>query len=396
MESEIIDTWFSSKRPALICQRRLRPVEHPVLTGKPLSSQKGQAEAFFLTDECQKRWILKKFNTGCVLDPGYLKKVGTLLPNEPGFVCGTERTILSVGALARDNGSYYTKAFNQWLDGTILMPRVPGYDWGTLADDLRDGNVLLDDQQRQTLCMALCRMVDGLERCQCSHRDLSSGNVFIDIDTGTVYLIDFDSLFHPTLKMPDATTCGTVGYTAPYTWHKGNADAHKTWCVGADRYALALLIVEFLLVAPGTKATEEGGIFDQDELRTQSGKGIRSILGQLTQQYPGVAKFLQRAINSHSFTDCAAPSEWTLLLSKNPAQPWVIPNLSDMQCISSSDIANILKQRRPAAPIWPAPGLHAMPAAEVQVPKPPSAPTFSIELPADPWADSLLKTINHN
>ena len=123
MKAEIIDTWFLSKRPALICQRRLRPIEHPVLTGKPLSSQKGQAEAFFLTDECQKRWILKKFNTGCDLDLSYLKDVGTLLPNEPGFVCGTERKTLSVGALARDRGSYYNKAFNQWLDGTILMPR---------------------------------------------------------------------------------------------------------------------------------------------------------------------------------------------------------------------------------------------------------------------------------
>jgi len=385
-----MDTWFSSKRPALICQRRLRPIEHPVLKGKPLSLQKGQAEAFFLTDDSQKRWVLKKFSNGCHLDPGYLTKVTTLLPKEPGFICGSTREILSPGDLVKGHRFYYSKAIKQWLNGTILMPRVPGCDWGTLADDLRDGNVTLDDQQRQTLCMKLCRMVDLLEKHQCCHRDLSCGNVFVDMATGDIYLIDFDSLFHPSLEMPDATTCGTMGYTAPYAWHDGNADASATWCVGADRYALALLISEILLVAPGTKATEEGGIFDQDELRRQSGKGIKSIIGLLTTQYPRVAEFLQRAISSRSFSDCPGPEEWHHLLGMNPTQAWVIPNLSDLQRVSPDSITNILRQRRPPAPIWPAPNLDTMPLPEIQVPKPPSTPTYRIELPADPWIDSSL------
>jgi serine/threonine protein kinase len=391
MPTEIMDTWFVSRQSALICRKQLRPVEHPVFIGKPLSSEKGQAEAFFLTDDRNETSILKKFHNGRALDHGYLTKASTLLPQEPGFVCGTERKILVSGDLVNGRNSYYSKTFGQWLGGTVLMPKVPGCDWGTLADDLRDGNITLDDQQRQTLCMELCRMVDGLEKCQCSHRDLSCGNVFIDVDTGTVYLIDFDSLFHPTLNIPDATTCGTLGYTAPYAWHNGNADAHKTWCVKADRYAMALLIVEILTVAPGTEATEEGGIFDQDELRRQSGKGMTSIMNQLKTQYPRVAEFLQRALNSRSFTDCPGPSEWNHLLATNPTQPWVIPDLSDVQCNSSSDITNILNQRRPAAPIWPAPGLDTMPAPKVEIPAPPTTPSYNIALPADPWAAILQK-----
>ena len=392
MPAEIMDTWFKSKRPALICQEQLRPVEHPVLSGKPLSSEKGQAEAFFLRDDNRRTWILKKFHNGRALDHGYLTRASTLLPKEPGFICGTERKILLSGALVNGRNSYYSRALDLWLDGTVLMPRVPGCDWGTLADDLRDGSITLDDQQRQTLCMRLCQIVDSLEKCQCSHRDLSCGNIFIDVDTGTVYLIDFDSLFHPSLKMPSATTCGTIGYTAPYAWHNGNADAHQTWCVKADRYAMTLLIVEILTIAPGTEATDEGGIFDQDELRRGSGKGITSIVSQLQTQYPRIAEFLQRALSSRSFTDCPGPCEWNHLLATNPTQPWVIPDLSDVQCNSSSDITDILNQRRPAAPIWPVPGLDAMPAPKVEIPQPPTTPSCNIELPADPWADNLPKT----
>jgi len=361
---------------------------------KPLSSQKGQAEAFFLIDDSMKRWILKKFHTGCDLNHGYLTRVAAILPREPGLACGTEREILSTGALARDHGSYYDQAFDQWLDGTVLMPKVAGCDWATIADDLRDGSITLNDQQRQVLCTNLSRLIGVLEGCQCCHRDLSCGNVFIDIDAGAVYLIDFDSFFHPTLPIPDATTCGSAGYTAPYAWHNGNADAHKTWCLGADRYALALLIVELLTVTQGADATEEGGIFDQNELRQRSGKGITSVLGQLRAQYPRAAELLQRTISSRNFADCPAPAEWDHLLGTGHAPQWVVPNLSDLQRVSSNDIAGILKQRRPAAPIWPAPGLCQMPDATVLVPKSPSIPCRSIELPANPWPDTLPKIDN--
>jgi serine/threonine protein kinase len=129
------------------------------------------------------------------------------------------------------------------------MPRVNGFDWSTLADEIRDGSVTLNQQQRFTICKNLTRLIELLENSRCCHRDLSCGNIFIDTNTWQVYLIDWDSFYHPSLQMPRATTCGTAGYTAHLVWDNGNLDPRGTWCEHADRYALSLLNVELLLVS---------------------------------------------------------------------------------------------------------------------------------------------------
>ena len=45
-------------------------------TAMVLSSQKGQAEVFFLVDKNGQSWILKKFYTHCALAPEYLRQDG--------------------------------------------------------------------------------------------------------------------------------------------------------------------------------------------------------------------------------------------------------------------------------------------------------------------------------
>ena len=51
MAAEIIEKWLKDKRYAMIDQRLVKPIEHKLLKGKPLSSQRGQAEVFFLVDD---------------------------------------------------------------------------------------------------------------------------------------------------------------------------------------------------------------------------------------------------------------------------------------------------------------------------------------------------------
>lgn len=386
MSAEVIEHWLQTGRNAMICKLSLKPVEHNLMKGKPLSSQKGQAEAFFLIDDHGNWWILKKFHSNCNLDRRYLDKIAAFLPREEGFISGFKRQVLSRGALWKTWGCHYDKDLDKWMDGTILMPRVPGFDWAGLADELRDGSVQLNEVQRATICRNLTSLIALLEANQCCHRDLSCGNVFIDTNTWRVSLIDYDSLFHPSLVMPKATTCGTTGYTSHHAWNNGSLDPRRTWCLHADRYALALLNAEFLLAQPGTGSTAEGGLFEQEELKKQAGRGIDSIIAELMSQYPNVARLLESAIHSASFSDCPSPQDWANFCSTIPGLTGTPPSLGDLQKVRSGHFAHILRQRRAAAPLWPAPRLLEMPFRAPKVHKAPEVQLPKVTLPLDPWA----------
>ena len=388
MSAEVISKWLNRSLYAKINQIHLKPIEHKLLKGKPISCQKGQAEVFFLVDNNGNWWILKKFHNTCALDHAYLEKISSLLPQEEGFRCGMERQVLVKGSLDSSQKYYHNLEFNQWLDGTILMPRIKGIDWSALSDEIREGNIHLDKMQRLTLCKNLTLLVKSLEQNQCCHRDFSCGNVFIDTDTWLVSLIDFDSLYHPSLQMPRGTTCGTTGYTPPYAWHNGKLDPTGTWQAYADRYALALLVAEFLLVDQGSDATGEGGIFDQDELKNRSGSGLNLIISQLRPQYPQAARFLEETIRSSDFTQCPSPQDWMNFYNTIPSLLVTPPSLNELADIPADYFVKLLAKRRPAAPLWPAPRLGEMPMPDISLPKPqsPGLPASLVALPPDPWA----------
>ena len=64
MSNEVVEKWLKSHKFAQVNGKRLRPLEHTLLKGTPLSVQKGQAEAYWVSDENGQNWILKKFNNG--------------------------------------------------------------------------------------------------------------------------------------------------------------------------------------------------------------------------------------------------------------------------------------------------------------------------------------------
>lgn len=382
MSGQNVEQWLKSRKYAMICRKELMPVEHPLAPKKPLSSQKGQATAYFFRDRSGNWWILKKFHQACPLDRSYLKSVSVLLPAHEGFICGTSRQILVSGDLIKSPGHYYTIPLNQWLDGTILMPQVRGQDWSNLADDLRDGKIQLDIGQRMILCYHLAFLISLLEDSQCAHRDLSCGNVFIDPATLQISLIDFDSFYHPSLVMPAATTCGTVGYTAPFVWHSGHLDPNWTWCRQADRFALALLVSEFLLVDSTSKATGEGGLFDQEELRQRRGSGLDIIYQRLLGPYSEALKLLKAAIHSPDCQHCPGPQDWLQLFARQKAASVTCPALDDVPALSADYLSAILAQTRPAAPLWTAPPL---PPLTISLPSTPPVPNIIVAMPPDPW-----------
>jgi len=249
------------------------------------------------------------------------------------------------------------------------MPRTNGIDWAALADEIRDGTMQLSELQRIALCRKLTKLVEFLETSLCCHRDLSCGNVFIDCHTWEVCLIDFDSLYHPSLSMPQATTCGTPGYIPHLAWNNGKLDSRRTWCQYVDRFALALLNTEFLLVRPGFKITGEGGIFDQDELRKQSGTGINSVMRALKSKYPYAAQLLDAAIHSSSFSDCPSPHDWNSFYNMVPGLVFRPPSPSDISRVTPEDLAKKLARCKPAIPPWPAPSLDEMTSKTRHIPK---------------------------
>jgi hypothetical protein len=399
MSAEIIEKWLNNGLYAIVEQKSIKPVEHQLLKGKPLSSQKGQAEAFFFVDENNRWLVLKKFHSFRLLDRSYLIKIGLLLPRDPGFMCGTESQVLSENSLVKTKGCFYRKELAKWLDGTVLMPMVKGYAWSTIADEIRAGNINIDTPQRLILCKNLTRLIELLETCKCCHRDLSCGNIFIDINTWDIYLIDFGSFYHITLQMPPATTCGTEGYTAAYAWDNGKLKAENSWCEGSDRYALSLLNVEFLLVNKGTEATAEGGIFEQNELKKRSGNGINSIIGRLRAKYPQAVQLLERTINSRNCMDCPSPQQWNGFLntiSVNIAKPVV--NFDALSDTYKNQISSILRKVRTPAPLWPAPSLEDIPRQILKIPAVKYIPPRPVDLPSDPWQKntSIWKSIGNS
>lgn len=385
MADDLIEYWLNTHMNAIIGNTSLKPIEHQCMKGKPLSSQHGQAILYYLIADNGKWWLLKKFLNNKYLDKKYLRKVKNLLPSKDGFVCGTKREILTSGALNNSGGFYYSKEFDDWLDGTILMPRIAGCDWASLSEDLRAGKMTLDTNQRLTLCLKLTELIKSLEDCQGCHRDLSCGNVFIDTGTWQVYLIDFDSFYHPSLSMPQTTTCGTAGYISHLAFTKGQPDASKTWCQYADRYALAILNIEFLLVNPSVKATGDGGIFDQQELASQSGKNLNTIIKSLNSTFPQAAQMLEASIKSQSFADCPSPKDWLELYNTMPGFLVKPPSIADLNDISGDQFMEILAKCKAAVPVFSAPNLDNMLDLQIQLPKAAKLIVPAVSLPPDPW-----------
>jgi len=381
--ADCAERWLKSGKPCRIHEILVRLKEHPALRGVPLSIQRGQAEALPLNGSDGRQWILKKFHRGRELDRVYLEAVSSLLPKHESFASGTERRVLSQGDLMKERGCYQSNELDRWLDGALLMPRVEGVDWATVADEVREGRVRLGHAHRLALCRSLTGCVEALEQSECSHRDISCGNVFVKVTQWRVSFIDFDSAFHSSLNMPAATTCGTEGYTAPFAWRDRTLDARKTWCERADRYALSIMCLEFLVLQKGSPLSAEGGMFDQEDLCHRRGQTLDGALKALRAECPGAVPLVEAAVAAECFDQCPSPEDWHNFCDTAgaPARP---PRLAELEAVAPDFFEQLLRKRRPAAPLWPAPKLSDLPTAEIILPKPERS---VVQLPPDPWRE---------
>lgn len=308
---DVVEEWLKSGKYAEVAGLKLRPIENQLLKNTPLLLVRGQAQAFYLRDEQNLDWILKKFLPARLPDSAYIKGIQSLIPRQPGFQSGYLRQIISAGDVAKSGFS--NANFVAWIEKTVLMSRIKCDDWIGVADKIRNGSLTLSDNERITLCQSLNEKIGLLENANLSHRDLSVTNVFVDVQSQLIHLIDWDSLFHPSLTMPRNTTFGTEGYIAPFVKKSGTPDPRITWRPRADRFSMAILNAEFLCMDLNAPFTHDGGMFEQSELYQGGGPETTRIIRRLQQKFPSAAKLLEKALQAQSFDSCPSPAQWLAL-----------------------------------------------------------------------------------
>lgn len=312
--------WLQSGGYAEIGGHRLRPVENPFLPGTPLVVVRGQAQAFYLRDDNNLDFVLKKFLPAKTPTSAYLNAIQSLIPHRPGFQSGYLRRVLEGGDLSKSG--FCIEELERWIEKTVLMPTIKGSDWAFLAERMRSGLLTTPNDERLLFCRSLSSQVALLEDHDISHRDLSGTNVFLDVQAQLVLLIDWDTTFHQSLSMPPNTTFGTCGYIAPFVKKLGVPDPRTTWRTRADRFSLSILNCELLALNAGSPITGDGGMFDQEELYERTGDGINVILDTLRRNFPGADTLLKRALDARGFDDCPSPAEW-IAFSSGVALPLV-------------------------------------------------------------------------
>ena len=256
-------------------------------------------------------WLIKIFTPGRRPTDEYLLAIERCLPGTAAFFTCTQRRLLTKEHLDLRASSFRNPGLADLLEGAIMMPKVPGTTWASVAEDLRDGAVQMFLSERLRLSLALARVIDILEAAQCSHRDLSGTNVFVD-EQGCVWLIDFDCLYHPSLPFQANTTVGTMGYVAPFLKVTGgNADPASSWRPYADRFSLAVLITEILLTGPDLGPPQEDGtLFSQAQIDEPGNGFAREIISRAKGLARPCGLLLERAFGSRALEGCPSPQEW--------------------------------------------------------------------------------------
>ncbi|MBP7963058.1 MAG: serine/threonine protein kinase [Caldilineaceae bacterium] len=356
--SDIVDRWLRSNKKAFVDGQALRPRESPFLKGTALVTSRGQANVYFLHNGG--RWILKKFLEGRKPDLTYIRAISKVLPKgHPGFESGTQRSVLESSCLS--NTGYCHKELAQWLDETVLMLCVNGFDWAFWADKLREGKNQFTKEQRLLLCKNLSEHIKVLEGNSISHRDLSSTNIMIDAQTWQVHLIDWDSLYRASLKMPGNTTFGTNGYISPIVKRNGSEDPNTTWRIGSDRFSLAVLNVEFLAMSNASPLTGDGGMFEQNELYNRGGGGIKRVLTKVQSDFPDATSLFMQALQAKKFEDCPSPDDW--IRFSGLGSKFEAPKLDDLYD-PIKDLATFIQKWKPITPKSVEPLDQAMPPVD--------------------------------
>lgn len=309
-----MDDWARSGVFGNLGTQRIKPEGDPVAGARYL--RRGQGLTFPLVDDGGKRWYLKKFHNHRALDFAYLSAVAAHVPDLPPFVAGARRVVLSADMIT---GGAFTPSLASALVGTVLTPHVKGRPWGSFISSLVV-NALLSLEDRVAIAISLVGAVGALEAAGAAHRDLSTGNLLVDLDAHKVHVIDFDSFYHPALAYQRNTTIGTSGYVAAFA----HDDGRRSWGPCADRYALAVCVAEVLAARPGLQMANDGGLLEQPDGQPPTAASVHAVRGALAQICLEADLLFGRALAARRYDDCPAPAEWVVATADLKLRPTVL------------------------------------------------------------------------
>ena len=312
--TDVVKTWFEAGKFALIDNLTLQPAQ------SHSDSHSEHALTYCLVDEDDNNWLLKKFFPEYEPEFYYLERIRDLVPELPGFESGFDRRVLNHSSLSPSG--YFTDELQLWLHGTILTRKVAAPTWARLTDSILAGGHVLSKLVRLMACEKLSQIVERLEASGLAHRNLSAQSVLIDPVNLEAHAIDWDNLYHSSLTPQPNLTSGTRGYIAPFV----KAAANATWRPHSDRFALAVLNSEILLLKADVQRAGDGGLLDQQDIFDRAGQTLSRVRNALHQSFPEAVKLLDQSLTASNFDQCPAPSDWlsfiTRELNNDATQTW--------------------------------------------------------------------------
>ena len=124
--------------------------------------------------------------------------------------------------------------------------------------------------------------------------------------------------------MPANTTIGTNGYVAPFVREAGD-DPQVTWTAGADRFALAVLLLETFAAQAGCAFAGDGSLLDQDEIQVRAGATLDRALAAAEPRAAEVARLFPKVLAASAPGDCPSPRDWLRAVHRSRPRATRIP-----------------------------------------------------------------------
>ena len=91
---DVIQSWLGSGLYAVLNGIAVRPRRIDELSPMPMAARGEQASSYYLFDDEDRGWILKKFFRETQPDSVYVNAIQELIPQKPGFESGFGRQVL--------------------------------------------------------------------------------------------------------------------------------------------------------------------------------------------------------------------------------------------------------------------------------------------------------------
>lgn len=194
------------------------------------------------------------------------------------------------------------------LAGSVLMPWVDGVSVEEAIESRRSGAIGPMGAPGVRCAKALCRAVGVMEKRGVFHGDLSGGNVLVQVERGSVAIVDLE---HVQELGKGKKTVGTLGYVGP------------TGTALDDRFALGALVVEIVLLSMPSFSGDLVGdsLLGQTKFEKGGFVAIERALKSVRALAREMSDVVDRWIASWKSGAAPAPGEWVSAL-RPVAEGW--------------------------------------------------------------------------